>query len=445
MALYKDRFLISLEKYYRKMSFEEAQDRISAYMSEPELPDSLRSYHDRMLTDAVKRNPKARLYVKEKIRTYLLQEAIKVDNFSLEEAVQKLYEDMYGLGAIEVLVEDPKVQEISVNGPNNIWYEKDGLLFFAEGIRFSSEDKLLQVIDRLLQYTSREVNRQDTFAQSTLSDGSRIYVAVPPTAKVPYINYRKFTVFEANEETYLNNGTFTEEVLEFFKIMVRYRTNILIIGPQSTGKTTLLSFLTDYYPENFRIGVLESPEFETNIENRRPKGNVFSLKADKNKGILETDIFKHALRFSAKVLVVPEARGAEVEELIKAFRRGNKGSISTLHSLSPEEVVDDITFMMTETGKNYQPYLLKRMVAKSLDIVITMFHFQDGSRKIVEISEVDYDDQSQNITVVPLFEWSINGLKRTNYTLSDELARSLLFHGADKKKLKEMGLIGSEI
>jgi pilus assembly protein CpaF len=391
-----------------------------------------------MLNEAVMRKPLAREYVKTMISQVLDFEPYMVKNMLHGEAVGAIFNEMYGLGPIEKLIDDPEVQEITVNGFNNIWYEKKGIKRRAEGLSFESNDKLLQMINRCLP--TKEVNRLEAFAQSNF-DGARVYVGIPPVAKVPYLNYRKFSVFNAVEDNYLETKTLTKEALEILKIFIRYRTNLAIIGPQNTGKTTLLSFLTDYYPEHFRIGVLETPEFETTIEERRPQGNIFSLKADEKLHVTELEIFKHALRFSADVLIIPEARGAEMEEGLKAMRRGNRGSMITMHSTSPENLVDDIAMMIAETGKQYQFNLLKMMVAKSLDIVITIHQFPDGKRKVIGISEVDYDDPSDTIVINELFSWDNERLIRTDMNVRGELANNLCFNGAQKEELRIWGLI----
>lgn len=431
--------LLCHTSYFKMITYEQTVERVTKYMADPPLNPALKDYHSEMLNRAVRRDQKAREYVKAMISRFLDEGPNKVEGMTHDSLVQNLYQDMYGLGPIEPLIDDPEVQEVNVNGCNNIWYEKKGRKYRAAGLRFQDDEKLKQVIDRCL--TEKEVNRLETFAQSNF-DQSRIYVGIPPVAKMPYLNYRKFSVFTANEANYMQTETLTKEALKVLKILISYRTNVAIIGPQNTGKTTLLSFLTDYFPADFRIGVLESPEFEATIEQRRKQGNVFSLKAEEKLGVTELDIFKHALRFSADVLIIPEARGAEMEEVLKAQRRGNRGSMTTLHSISPQNLVDDMVIMISETGKPYQLSLLKMMVAKALDIVITMHHFPDGARKVINISEVDYDDEDGKIVVNELFIWEQEKLVRTNNVLRPELAYNLQFHGAKNEELKKRGLIG---
>lgn len=430
--------LLCNTSYFKMISYEKALELVTQYMADPPMNTALKDYHSEMLNRAVRRDVRAREYVKAMISRFLDDGSYKVEGMTHDRLVQKLYQDMYGLGPIEPLIDDPEIQEVNVNGYDNIWYEKKGHKYRAKNLSFQDDEKLKQVIDRCLP--EKEVNRLETFAQSNF-DQSRIYVGIPPVAKKPYLNYRKFSVFAANEANYLETETLTEEALEVLKILIAYRTNVAIIGPQNTGKTTLLSFLTDYFPPNFRIGVLESPEFEVIIDQRRKQRNVFFLKTVEKLGVTELDIFKHALRFSADVLIIPEARGAEMEEVLKAQRRGNRGSMTTLHSISPQNLVDDMAIMISETGKSYQLSLLKMMVAKALDIIITMHHFSDGTRKVINISEVDYDEEQEKIIVNELFTWKEEKLVRTKNQLCLELAYSLQFYGAKREELKNWGLI----
>lgn len=425
-------------QYYRKLSFDEAVRLVTASMADPRIKEDLKELHTRLIHEAVQRKPAAREYVKAMIGQILDAGPYQVADYDHHQAVATVFNEMYGLGPLEELINDSEVQEITVNGFDNIWYEKNGLKQRADHLSFKNNDKLLQIIARCLP--TKEVNRLAAFAQSNF-DGARVYVGIPPVAKVPYLNYRKFSVFPANEENYLGTQTLTTEALETLKIFIRNRTNIAIIGAQNTGKTTLLSFLTDYYPESFRIGVLESPEFEAAIEERRPQGNIFSLKADEKLKVSELDIFRHALRFSADVLIIPEARGAEMEEGLKAMRRGNRGSMITMHSTSPQNLVDDIAMMITETGKPYQLHLLKMMAAKSLDVVITTHQFPDGTRKVISIAEVDYDDETGQVVVQELFRWADGRLVRTAKPVRAELAYNLRFHGATEEELKKRGLV----
>ena len=429
------------QNYYYFISYDEACEYVTQKITNPEISPKLKELHGQMLIEATRRNPTAKEYVKSMIANILDIGPYAVKGYNRADLVQALYQDMYGLGPIEPLVDNPSIQEISVNGFDNIWYEKDGKSYRAEGLSFGSNENLMKVIARCLP--TKEVNMLDNFAQANF-DNSRIYAGVPPVTKVPYLNYRKMNVFQATEEAYLSNGVLTREALEVLKFFVRHKANITIIGPQGTGKTTLLSFLTDYLPEDTRIGVLESEEFETDIELRRPRGNVFSFRSDKRMKVTELDNFHHALRFSAQVLIIPEARGAEMEEVLKATRRGNNGSMTTLHSNGPKNLVDDMVLMIAESGKPYSLNLLQMMVAKALDIVITMYRMDDGSRKVIGISEVDYDDKKEEVVVNDLFKWDGEKLVRTAHPLRKELLYTLQFFKADKKELCKWGLMGEE-
>lgn len=325
--------------------------------------------------------------LKEFIRQYLNDEK-KYTKEQIEVMTHEIYTNNFGLSAIDELVKDDSVNEIWVNGANHVWIEKGGLKTRLKDKRFRNDDEVIRVMRQMLQYDRKEINSTRPIAESKLLDGSRLTFAIPPAASMPVMNIRKFKGFEVTEENVLKSRTIDREMLDWLKLIIKGRSNILVIGETGSGKTSFLKFLCDYIDPDLRLGTVES-NLELKLTEKYPDRNVFEYESHEEVGVDLGMLFRLCLRSSPDIIILGEARGSEESEaLINSMRRGHPGSIGTIHTNSADTAIDDLMEMIMEDGKKREPALLKHRIANAIEFIVQAHRYEDGKRRIVRVTEV---------------------------------------------------------
>lgn len=398
------------------------------------------SLQNRLLAMCAQGDPAARTQVKALIKKIIEKDYGLARPPVSDALVARIYEENYGLGPIEDLIEDPTINEIWVNGAEHIWIERGGI---KERLprRFKDDKDVERVIRLLLSHDGKEATPTKPMHESRLNDGSRLTVLIPPVAKRPCISLRRFNTFKVTTENLIKAGTLTEEMVNWLSRVVRGRANILIIGETSSGKTSLLKWMVGLMNPNLRIGTIEST-FELKLDEEYPDRNVFSYEAQEDLGITLTDLFIKCLRSSPDVILLGEARGQEADELIRAMRRGHPGSISTIHTNSPEMAIDDLADMISLDGRRHDPEALRHRIATAIDIIIQLHRSEyTGVRRIVRITEVISDARSYDWYTQDIWRFVVDpnnpdeGEFRKVGSISDGL----------KQKLVHFGLTASEV
>lgn len=423
---------------------EKATKVVLKEMTEPKGSIEEIENHNRLLARCAIGDKSAQMNVKAMIKK-IIEKDYKLAHPPLSDMlVKKIYEDNYGLGAIDDLVNDPTINEIWVNGCEHIWIEKGGIKYRLKDRRFKSDEDVIRVIRLLLQFDRDEITYQEPMKESRMLDGSRITVLIPPVAKRPYINIRKFEAFEVTTENLLAAGTLTQEMVDWLKKAVRGRSNILIIGETGSGKTSLLKWLVGFIPPNLRIGTIET-NFELKLDEKYPDRNIFSYEEHPELNITMSDLFKKCLRSSPDIIICGEARGTEADELIRAMRRGHPGSIGTIHTNSPETAIDDLAEMINEDGKRRDPIQLHYRIASAIDLIIQIRRFDEtGVRRITRITEVIADSRSYEYKMQDIFRFEVDkddptkGKFKKVGSLSEALKRKLNYFGLPYEEIKDM-------
>jgi len=382
--------------------------------------------HNSMLTRCASGDSNARKSV-----TMLIKKIIEKD-YGLaspplsDELARQIYVNNYGLGAIDDLVYDDSINEIWVNGFSHVWIEKAGVKSRLNR-RFQDDNDVMRVIRLLLHFDKKDITMQEPMRESRMLDGSRLAILIPPVAKHPYINVRKFEAFDFTTESLLKEETLTEEMVDWLKLAVKGRANILIIGETSSGKTTLLKWLTTFMDNRLRLGVIET-NFELKLDEKYPERNLFSYEERPELGIGMSDLFKKCLRSSPDIIICGEARGPEADELIRAMRRGHPGSIGTIHTNSAETAVDDLAEMINEDGKRRDPIFLRHRIASAIDIIVQMHRLEEtGKRKITKISEVIIENPEDDYKVSDIYVHTYeNGFVKRN-AVTNNLRKKLMY------------------
>lgn len=400
--------------------------------------------HNGILTRCAMGDKNAQLSIKAMIKKIVEKDYQLAQPPLSDVLVKKIYEDNYGLGAIDDMFNDPTINEIWVNGWEHIWIERRGIKYRLEDKRFKSDEDVLRIIRLLLQFDKKDITVQAPMRESRMIDGSRLTVLIPPVAKRPYINIRKFEAFDLNTENLLASSTLNKEMVDWVTKAVEGRANILIIGETGSGKTSFLKWMVGLMDTKLRLGVIET-NFELKIDEKYPERNIFSFEEHPEINILMGDLFKKCLRSSPDIIIVGEARGAEADELIRAMRRGHPGSMSTIHTNSPETAVDDLAEMINEDGKRRDPIQLRYRVASAIDLIIQIRRFDDtGIRRITRITEILNSPDSYKYSLNDIYRYEVDkadpskGNFRKVGNISEDLKNKFNYFGLPYDQIENM-------
>jgi pilus assembly protein CpaF len=309
---------------------------------------------------------------------------------------------------LEPLLQDPEITEIMINGPDKIFIEKNGVSKQVP-LKFESREQLEDIIQRIVSRVNRSVNEAEPIVDARLPDGSRVNVVLSPVAlNGPLVTIRKFSDKPLTMVNLVKMGSITKEAADFLEKLVRAKYNMFICGGAGSGKTTFLNVLSNFIPSNERIITIEDSA-ELRLSNITNLAQMETRNAN-TEGLGEIPIralIKTSLRMRPERIIVGEVRGAEALDMLQAMNTGHEGSMSTGHANSVKDMLTRLETMVLMAVPLPLEAIRKQM-ASSLDIMIFLSRFRDGTRKVVEISEVlDYEDG--NVKLNPLFIFEEKG------------------------------------
>jgi len=318
----------------------------------------------------------------------LAQENLPLSRIERNQLFESIVADILGLGPIEPFLKDDNITEVLVNGPDRIFIERDGILQETD-VHFRSDQDVMRIIDRIVMPLGRRVDESSPMVDARLPDGSRVNVVIPPLSLVgPCISIRKFAKNVFGAEDIIRTGTISQPMIDFLQASVQSRLNIIISGGTSTGKTTMLNVLSNFLPDNERIITIEdAAELKIN------KRHVVRLEARppniEGKGAVSIrQLVINALRMRPDRIVVGEVRGGEALDMLQAMNTGHDGSLTTAHSNSPRDTLRRIETMVMMAGMDLPLRAIREQIASAFDLVVHLDRLNDGSRKVVAISEV---------------------------------------------------------
>lgn len=296
--------------------------------------------------------------------------------------------DILGLGPLETLLHDDSVTEILVNGPQHVFVERNGKLEESE-VKFRDNEDVMHVVERIVAPLGRRVDESSPMVDARLPDGSRVNVIIPPLAlDGPTVSIRKFPKHALSPEELIKKGAFTPGIGEFLKACVTAKLNIVVSGGTGTGKTTVLNALSSYIPEADRIVTIEDA-----AELRLQQRHVVRLEARpanvEGKGHISIrQLVINALRMRPDRIVVGEVRGGEALDMLQAMNTGHDGSLTTVHSNNARDTLRRVETMVLMAGMELPLRAIREQIASAFDLVVHLSRLVDGSRKVVQISEV---------------------------------------------------------
>jgi pilus assembly protein CpaF len=303
--------------------------------------------------------------------------------------VQQVYSSIRGFGLLDTIIKDDTITEVMINGPQNIFIERNGHLLKLDK-QFESQRNLENIIQRIVGLAGREVNQANPICDTRLPDGSRVNVVLPPIALCgPTVTIRKFSKTPMTIEKLIEYGSITKEIAEKLELFVKAKYNIFISGGTGSGKTTFLNALSNYIPKDERVITIEdSAELQIiGIE------NLVSLETRNANAsgagqITIRELIKSSLRMRPERIVVGEVRGGEALDMLQAMNTGHDGSLSTGHANSTEDMLSRLETMVLQGASGLPLEAIRQQIASAVDIIIHLSRLRDKSRKTMEITEV---------------------------------------------------------
>ncbi|MGA2262997.1 MAG: CpaF family protein [Acidobacteriota bacterium] len=355
----------------------------------------------------------ARERLSQEIRDLLRREKTPLTQREREEMVVELLHEVFGLGPIESLLADATISDILVNGPYEVYVERQGLLH-RTNITFKDEGHLMRIIERIVSRVGRRVDESSPMVDARLKDGSRVNVIIPPLSlDGPILSIRRFGVNPLTAADLVANDTMTIEMLELLKACVQGKLNILISGGTGAGKTTLLNVLSAYIPEAERIVTIEDAaelqlkqEHVVRLETRPP--NIEGEGA-----VMQRQLVINALRMRPDRIIVGEVRGEEAIDMLQAMNTGHEGSMTTIHANSPRDALSRLETMVSMANFNLPERALRQQIASAIHAVVQISRLPDGARKLMSISEIS-GMEGNTVTMQELFVFERQGYDENN-------------------------------
>ncbi len=310
------------------------------------------------------------------------------DDIDVEILRRELFNEAVGLGPLEYLLSRDDITEIMVNGPDEIYVEKSGVIYRTDAA-FADANQVLAAIERIVSPLGRRIDESSPMVDARLADGSRVNAVIPPLAlNGPTVTIRRFSRIPLTAADLIKFGSASEDIIQFLSVCVAARKNILISGGTGSGKTTLLNILSSFLPNNERIITIEDAaelqlvqEHVVRLEARPP--NI-----EGNGAVTIRDLVRNSLRMRPDRIVVGECRGGETLDMLQAMNTGHDGSLTTIHANSARDALARLETLVLMAGFDLPLRAIREQVASAIQIVVQISRERDGSRKILSVNEI---------------------------------------------------------
>ncbi len=339
----------------------------------------------------------------------LAQENVQLarpDRVSLFEAVAA---EILSFGPLEPLLRDESITEIMVNGPESVWVERKGNLE-ETNVQFENDAHVRRIIDRIIAPLGRRCDEASPMVDARLPDGSRVNAIIPPLSLIgPVITIRKFSTDPLTYNDLLQFGTITPPLLDFIRACVKGRLNVVVSGGTGSGKTTLLNVLSSFIPDDERIVTIEDAA-ELQLRQRHVVRLEKRPANSEGKGAVGIrDLVVNSLRMRPDRIIVGEVRGGEALDMLQAMNTGHDGSLTTAHSNSPRDTLARLETMVLMAGMDLPLRAIREQIASAVDLIVHQERLQDGSRKVVKVTEVQ-GMEGDTIVLQDIFEYRQMGV-----------------------------------
>lgn len=322
------------------------------------------------------------------VEKILDEKKVVLSNTQRKALISDIQNEVMGLGPLEVLLADPTVSDILVNGASKVYVERKGRLELTP-LKFSDDAHLLRIIDRIVSRVGRRIDESSPMVDARLADGSRVNAIIAPLAlDGPALSIRRFSVVPLNIDDLISYGTLTKDMAQVIAGLVKAKTNLLISGGTGSGKTTLLNILSGYIPEYERIVTIEDA-----AELRLQQPHVVRLETrppniEGEGEVTQRALVRNSLRMRPDRVVIGEVRGAEVLDMLQAMNTGHEGSMSTVHANTARDALSRLENMVGISGFSMPVRPMRQQIVSAITAVIQVSRLSDGKRKLISINEI---------------------------------------------------------
>jgi pilus assembly protein CpaF len=351
----------------------------------------------------------------------------------------EVLDEVFGLGPLEPLLQDPTISDILVNGAKEVYIERAGMLEETK-IMFKDDAHLMHIIDKIVSAVGRRVDESSPMVDARLADGSRVNVIIPPLAiDGPHLSIRRFGHIPISEDDLMANETMTRPMLELLKGAVQARLNIVVSGGTGAGKTTLLNVLSGYISDKERIVTVED-----SAELQMKQRHVVRLECRpanvEGKGaIMQRQLVINSLRMRPNRIIVGEVRGEEALDMLQAMNTGHDGSLTTIHANSPRDAIARMETMALMANLNLPEKAIRKQIASAITLVVQVARFHDGTRRLTQITEIT-GMEDDVVSMQDVFVFEKQGVSADGRTIGTFTATGIRPKFADKLKASGISL-----
>ena len=392
--------------------------------SRPPKPDleKVRIYLVNSLTRELEANPppinQRREFITQKLEQVYEQTQLRLANTLRQQIFRDVLDDLLGYGPIQPLLEDPYITEVMVNGPNQVYTERNGKLTLTN-VKFEDDDHVLRIIERIILPLGRRVDPDTPTVDARLPDGSRVNAVIPPVAiDGPSITIRKFFTEKLTINELIEFGSISKNMAEFLRACVISRLNIVISGGTGSGKTTTLNILSGYIPEEERIVTIEDAAELQLHQEHVVRMETKSPNIDGSGSVTIRDLVRNSLRMRPDRIVVGECRGGEALDMLQAMNTGHDGSLTTVHANSPRDALSRLETLSLMSGLDMPLGVIREQIASAVDVIVQQSRLKDGSRKITNITEVA-GMEGNTIVMTDIFRFEQTGVDSNGNILGE--------------------------
>jgi len=354
-------------------------------------------------------NARVRSEVRQAVIQLIDAEPTLLSSLEKQQISDEVLDEVFGLGPLEPLLQDPTISDILVNTFRQVYVERRGLLELTS-VAFRDDQHLLRIIDKIVSQVGRRIDESTPMVDARLSDGSRVNAIIPPLAvDGPILSIRRFSTDKLMPNDLVERKALTQGMMELLEAAVKAKLNIIISGGTGSGKTTLLNALSVFINPKERIVTIEDA---AELQLKQP--HVVRLETrppnlEGNGAVRQRELLVNSLRMRPDRIVVGEVRGEEALDMLQAMNTGHDGSLTTVHANSPRDAISRLEVMVSMANANMQVTAIRQQIASAVHLLIQVSRMTDGSRRVVAITEVT-GMEGEIVTLQDLYVFEKRGL-----------------------------------